>query len=218
MNIHQELFFYGTSDDLKCFFKDLENNVKGDWTVKKTTDEFFAAEYNGQDVNRAVVFISLSDHALQSGKTYVGNITPVNERELSIDEYNSVLKKFDEDIIDSCRKNECRVKISSLTSDEFDPLTQISKEALQKLELFNSFANRRTGSGHSADRERWLDFICQTVEDQQFFKSNDLIDFLQDKSYWKTSEPWEKEMAEKLAEEYEFACDVLNFYISRSKS
>lgn len=216
MKTHQELFFYGTSDDLKCFFKDLENNVKGDWTVKKTTAEFFAAEYTGQDVSRAVVFISLSDHALQSGKTCVGNITPVNGRELSIDEYNSVLKKFDEDIIDLCRKNECRVRISDLTSDEFDPLTQISEDALRKLEAFCNLANKQTGSAHPSDQKRWLEFICQTVEDHRLFDYNDLIGFLQDKSYWKTFGPWDKEMAEKLAEEYSFACRVLNFYRSQS--
>lgn len=53
------------------------------------------------------------------------------------------------------------LKISELTSYEFNPLTFISSNALAKLKTFNLNANKSTGASHPCDKERWFEFICQ---------------------------------------------------------
>ncbi len=65
----------------------------------------------------------------------------------------------------------------------FDPLDYISKEALIKLEQFCFLANKSTGSLHFCDEERWFDFICQTVDDNQILDYDTLYRFLTDEDY-----------------------------------
>lgn len=60
----------------------------------------------------------------------------------------------------------------------------MTQQELDKLESFCNAANKTTGSTHPMDRERWFDFICLTVEDNNVIDSTILARFLQDESYW----------------------------------
>lgn len=76
------------------------------------------------------------------------------------------------------------LNISQPSNDIFEPTTIISKVALEKLKVFCILANKSTGSSRPSDRERWFDFICQTVDDGKMFKYSTLANFLQDEKYW----------------------------------
>ena len=93
------------------------------------------------------------------------------------------------------------------------------KKILKKLELFCDCANKSTGSSHPCDQERWYNFIIQTVHDNRIISTGTLIDFLQDKSYWKKGSghviersAWSEDMAYKLGLEYEQLADFLSYY------
>ncbi len=115
------------------------------------------------------------------------------------------------------------VEIKGPTSDTFEPLDIISKEALKKLKKFSNSANKSTGTSHPCDEERWYDFVCQTIDDDCLIDTETLAKFLMDEDYWGSKEKgrigvigsfaWDEEMAWKLAGEYERLTSILQYYI-----
>lgn len=75
----------------------------------------------------------------------------LEKNSLRVDEYNKILKKFDQDIIEPCKKSNQIIDISELGSHEFAPLIVISEFALNKLKIFCTIANKSTGSSHPSD-------------------------------------------------------------------
>ena len=140
--------------------------------------DYIAFDYLGDKVNQAEVSIYYGFNAWRGGILKVGNIVPLQKNQLTIDEYNAVLDLFYEEIIKPNTKELKGITIVGPESDEFDPLKYISKEALRKLELFCNGANKTTGSSHPSDEERWFDFICQTVDDNQTFDFDTIFRFL----------------------------------------
>ena len=160
MKTYCELYFSGTSDNLRAFVKELKAYINGDWRQVEQSErweDYLFIDYIGTDVDKARVSIYLGND-LAKGQIKVGNIVPLEKNSLSIDEYNSVLKKFNRDIIEPYKRHNHIINISELTNDEFDPLTVISKVALQKLRAFCVAANKSTGSSHPCDQERWYEF------------------------------------------------------------
>lgn len=221
-----ELYFKASPERLERFIDEVQDFVVGDWSVEivdKPTMHWIEFSYKGNRVDHAVVFISIGD-CVSEGQLQVNNIVPLDKSQLSIDEYNSVLRLFYNEIIKPYK--ECHldinIDISRLTDDIFDPKTVISEEALKKLEAFCVAANKSTGANHPCDQERWFSFICQTVDDERIFDSDTLAKFLQDESYWgKRADDfhgamgafaWDEEHAWQLAFEYESACELLQYY------
>ena len=224
MKTYRELYFRGTEDALKTFVKRIGSYATDEW--KKVEDcelgtEYLIFDYIGNSVDKARVFIWLGEH-LRRGELRVVNIVPMGKRELSVDEYNIVLVKFYNDVIRPYKTAEEGIDITEPTSDTFEPTTVITKEALKKLKSFCRNANKSTGSSHPLDRERWFDFICQTVDDNKMFNYDTLTDFLQDEEYWGHKAEknmgvvgdfaWDERNAEKLAAEYENYCEILLYY------
>ncbi len=228
MKIYSELYFSGTSQRLKTFVEEIKNYIKGDWKEEQDErwKEYLTIDYTGDVVDKARVSIYLGDD-LKNGQLKVGNIVPLEKSSLNVEEYNAILNKFNRDIIEPYKRSNHDVDISELSSDEFDPLTVISNTALNKLKKFCNQANKSTGSSHSCDQERWYDFICQTVDDGRMFDYSTLAKFLQDESYWGAKKEgfigvmghyaWDSEQAYELADEYEAACSVLNYYKNKRR-
>ena len=130
--------------------------------------------------------------------------------------------QFYDDIVKPYKECGTELNITQPSEEIFDPTSIITKEALRKLELFSNNANKSTGSSHPFDQERWVDIICQTVDDERIFDYTTLANFLQDETYWgKKSEEfigvigdfsWDEEQAYELASEYERACEILKYY------
>ena len=224
MKTFRELYFIGSEQTLKEFINSFSEYVYGNWSIKCESNSFthwLYVDYLGNQVNKASVCISISDSAINSGELKVNNIVPLEKSELSIDEYNSVLMEFYNDIIKPYKeKTTLDIQISEPTDDEFNPLTVISEKALNKLKSFCNSANKSTGSSHPYDQERWFDFICQTVDDGKEFGYDELAKFLQDESYWgKKNEngAWSEEHAYKLALEYESLCSIVKYYKIRKE-
>lgn len=224
MKIYNELYFRGMSKKLSEFVNEIKKYAVGDWKVEKTSErwkDYLFIDYCGKLVDKARISIYIGDIATED-EINVGNIIPLEKNELTIDEYNAILTKFYEDVIKPYEKINTDLEIKYQNNDNFEPTSVISEKALKKLELFCNSANKSTGSSHPCDRERWFDFICQTVDDGRIFDSTTLADFLQDESYWgeKSDEfigvigkfAWDEEHAYELASEYEMLCEILQYY------
>lgn len=224
MKIFRELYFRGDAEQLQNFIIDIQKYATSEWNYRredKYSSSWIYFDYLGNKVDNARVCISTGEYALQ-GEIKVTNIVPLEKDQLSIEEYNKILEKFYEDIIEPYTVSNHEISIIGPSTDEFDPRTVITNEALSKLEAFCNGANKSTGSSHPCDQERWFDFICQTVDDEKMFDYETLANFLQDESYWGKKEPgfigvmgsfaWAEEQAYQLAAEYENACMLLRYY------
>ncbi|MBI9013865.1 MAG: hypothetical protein JEZ08_16645 [Clostridiales bacterium] len=227
MEIYKELYFNGTSDNLIKFTEEIRNcsseywkSVESDGMLK----DYLLFNYIGSDVDKAQLSIHLGDLSAKTDLR-VTNIVPSEKSQLSIAEYNSILENFYNNVILAFKKENNFIKISELSSDKFDPLSVISKIALDKLRTFTLAANKSTGASHPCDRARWLEFVCQTVDDEQIFDYHTLSNFLKDKEYWgeKAADfhgvmghfAWSEEWADILANEYTVLCEVIEFYKNR---
>jgi len=224
MKTYRELYFRGTSQQLSDFVDHIGKYATGDWELKPRKErwkDYLFFEYKGFIVDKANVSIHVGDR-ITKGELNVGNIVPIEKSQLSVEEYNAVLMRFYEDVIVPYKEQGTELNISQPSDDIFNPTTVISEKALEKLKLFCNSANKSTGSSHPCDRERWLDFICQTVDDNKMFDYSTLSNFLQDENYWgqKPDEyigvmgdyAWEEEQAYELASEYENMCEILLYY------
>lgn len=224
MKIYRELYFKGSPKQLSKFVKEIEKYALGDWSFKKEnghSKDYLFFDYEGEMVDKARVCIHLGDD-IEKGEIKVVNIVPISKDELTVDEYNSVLLQFYNDIIKPYKEQNTEINISQPSDDSFNPTSIISEEALEKLELFCNAANKSTGSSHPYDKERWFDFICQTVDDGKMFDYSTLSNFLSDESYWGKKPDdfiggmgryaWDKEKALELASEYESLCEIVEYY------
>lgn len=224
MHIYKELSFLGDKPAFDAFKNNAPSFATGDWkySTSKRMRDYIAFDYLGDKANQAEVSIYYGINAWRGGILKVGNIVPLQKNQLTIDEYNAVLDLFYEEIIKPNTDELKGITIVGPESDEFDPLKYISKEALRKLERFCNGANKTTGSSHPSDEERWFDFICQTVDDNQTFDFDTIFRFLMDEEYWGKKEPgflgamgrfaWDEEHAGELATEYDNYVRLLRYY------
>lgn len=224
MKTYCELYITGNHEALEKFVTEIQSYATGNWSAELKNEmgtSWLAFDYDGTEMDNSSVCIPLHDFETASS-LHVSNIISLEKNHIDIDEYNDILRKFYNDVIHPYAMDHDEINISPITSDVFDPLTRISKEALDKLTLFCDAANKSTGASHPCDQERWYDFICQTVDDDRIFDYTTLSKFLQDEDYWGKKEPgflgvighfaWDKANAEELASEYEDACSILQYY------
>lgn len=224
MKTYRELYFQGLPEQLERFLQDIKDYSTDVWHFgheDRYGSPWIYFDYSGDVVDHARVCITTGKEILH-GKIKVNNIVPLKKHQLSIDEYNAVLLKFYTDIIIPYKKCHHELDISQPSDDTFDPKSMITETALRKLEAFCNSANKSTGSSHPCDQERWFDFICQTVDDEQIFDYSTLAEFLQDEDFWGSKNPdfcgvigrfaWDEDRAYQLASEYENACTLLEYY------
>src|SRR5262245_16412719 len=92
-----------------------------------------------------------------------------------------------------------------MTEPKADLERWLTPEAAEKLRVFCAVANKRSGSSHPVDRERWYNFIVAAHEGGTEFSASTLARWLVEEGCW------DDETAEKLAIEYEFARGLLAF-------
>lgn len=225
MKIYRELYFKGSEVALRKFIDRVSQIKATDWHImlnQISMVHYLEAKYVGGKYPKAIVSICIEDNYIRNGEIKVGNIVPIEKMQLTLEEYNQLLIAFYNDVIKQYKEQGFDIVIDGPTDDIFDPLTIISEEALEKLKSFCNSANKSTGSAHPSDREKWFDFICQTVEDGRMFDYDTIAKFLQDKTYWGDNRAeylgeggqyaWSEDMAYKLADEYEYGCEILKYY------
>lgn len=144
-------------------------------------------------------FLFLTDHS--SGVLYVSNvISPAHDR-LNYDQYNDILKSFCDGVLAHIQpRNSVEIDLSGGT---IDLSTQLPAEVYKRLQAFSVGANKKTGSSHPFDRERWMDFLIQAVEARAVLDAHTLTRWLVEEGNW------DPEQASRLGEKYEFGRDLL---------
>jgi hypothetical protein len=137
-----------------------------------------------------------------SGTTlYVPNIiSPARDR-LDYDEYNQILKSFAESVLTPLDAQ--NVIEFSLSRMDLELAAQLPKDVYDRLRRFSVAANKKTGSSHPLDQERWMDFLVASDEARVLLDSHTLARWLVE------VEGWKNEQASRLAEEYEFGRELL---------
>lgn len=224
MKTYRELYFRGMPEQLSKFIVEIGEYATGNWSLRERSGrwkEYLFFDYDGDEVDKACVSIYVGDE-ISKDELHVGNIIPKVKSELSIDEYNAILLKFYDNVIKPYKESNIKLDISQPTDDVFNPTSIISEVALKKLKTFCNCANKSTGSSHPCDKERWFDFVCQTVDDGKVFDASTLAEFLQDENYWGKkpdsfignmgSYAWDEKQSYELASDYENLCEVLKYY------
>ena len=140
----------------------------------------------------------------ERGRLHVPNIVPLDDEDLSIDQYNRILDEF---------KDMLRARLPSgsgldvrITSDQAAITDWVSSDAAALLRSFSALANMSTGASHPLDFERWARFLVQAHREGSTLHSSFL-------SQWLVEElGWPKDRAGELARDYALARDLLKVY------
>jgi hypothetical protein len=139
----------------------------------------------------------------EPGTFYVSNIIPVSSDRLSYAEYNTVLEEFFRCVL---RPSAEQIGLTAvLTEAQADLDHWMSPAAAAKLRTFSTSANKRTGSAHPQDRQRWNDFVLSAHRDGSRMDASTLQRWLVE------VEGWSSEVANQLALEYEYGRELLTF-------
>ncbi len=215
MKVMRELFIQGSPDKL-LNLPDIASSVLGaEWERDKETEKQLAREGGGKkpmfcfiskikELPSARLWLAFKEQ----DKLYVSNIVPIDVNKLSQEQYNSILKKFSDDLAE-IQILEPNFKIS-LETDEKDVENFFSAETAKKLSSFSIAANKSTGSSHPLDRERWLDFVISAAEEDSKISPSELERLLIQ------NEKWPPEVADSLSTEYSLAVEVLKAYRKKS--
>jgi hypothetical protein len=134
----------------------------------------------------------------------VPNIVPIAHGELTIAQYNAVLKDFIERIAAPIAGD---IGFTIATTSPRQSLEDwLSPDAAKKLRSFSGLANKSTGTNHPADGERWFDFLVAVHRAGDKLSSGTLARWLHD------VEGWDEESAHRLAGKYETALSLLAHY------
>jgi hypothetical protein len=215
MDDYCELCFAGTDSSLNAlinFLKELKNK---DWTIVSTSIagiEYLQCKYNGALVDKASVFLHRdSDDILK-----VVNIVPTVKAELTIAEYNAVLRLFDKDLIRPSDSflNQHNITVKKDLTGLFNPLNYLSKEAYDKLISFSQNADRTSLPPFA--EEKWYDFVIQTVNDNMVIDSASLSSIMQGKEFlgqyvWTPQETYE------LCTRYDDESNLLKYFLKRKE-
>lgn len=205
MKSFKDFYLSGSRENLQKFMRIISDYIIDDWKQSidsKFKENFIVFTYCGDKVNKASVFLYIKD--LDKLEFRVTNIVPMEKNSLNYDEYNEVLDKCVKDCIIPCA-NDCGLSYK-VTSENVDLEYYMSKESARKLRMFSSAANKSTGSSHPYDQQRWNDFICQTVKDED----KNVISIL---GRWLAEEEgWDDEHATELVIEYEKGIALLEYY------
>jgi hypothetical protein len=170
-----------------------------DEEMKRTGGAWMTFSLTGHP-NLPPAFLFLT-HKADADKFNVTNIiSPARDR-LTYDEYNEILKSFSDAVL--ARVSAQRTIDFDLGGMDVDLAAQLPQDVYSRLRLFSVAANKRTGSSHPLDQERWMDFLIASDKATVSLDSHILARWLVE------VEGWESELASRLAQEYEFGRELL---------
>lgn len=135
---------------------------------------------------------------------YVSNIVPSKSRQLSFDEYNAILARFNDRVVIPVAK-QLGLSPTLSRAGEVGLRDFVSDASARALERFSTAANKSTGSSHPLDNRRWNDFIV-AIHNNGDDLSADVL------RRWLIEDGWDPDSAMDLAIEYERGRDLLKQY------
>jgi hypothetical protein len=138
---------------------------------------------------------------------YASNIIPRSVRELTIDQYNLILRDFHDRLVKPGAKV-IGVPVELSPSDQSIE-DWLSPESAKLLKAFSHGANKSTGSSHPMDRQRWCDFLIA------LHRAGEILDEGLLERWLVEEEKWPDDVALDLICEYEFGRYLLGRFDSQ---
>lgn len=133
---------------------------------------------------------------------YIPNVVPTKSGQLSYDQYNTLLTEFyDNYLVPASAKTDVSVRI---TSDTITDEEVLGVEGARLLESFSLCANKSTGSSHPCDQKRWFAFLVEVCRSDTYVETDKLERIL-------AKQGWSESLCEKLAIQFEFARDFIEY-------
>jgi hypothetical protein len=163
-------------------------------------EDIIQFRYVGSDLPRA----SLTLWARENGYA-VTNIVPAEQGQLSVSEYNSLLRDFVGQVVQPAQSEVGFDQ--SLTNPVRKLDSWISQGAAEALRRFSALANKSTTNSHPNDSERWEQFVVAVhLEEGPPLGTDILMQWLVDIG------GWDEQSAQKLAIDYEKGLSLLQTY------
>jgi hypothetical protein len=210
MKKYRDLIVTMARNESNAFIESLTSSLPRGWRrsyedeerVKSSmSDDRFCFRKDGWN---AILFMGYSD---RRDGLYVSNIVP-SEHELSFDEYNALLEEFYCEVVKP-KSEESGIE-TTLTSNTLRIDDILHEEVVKKLRAFSHGANKSTGNTHPNDFERWLDFVVTS------YRLSSKLDYEMLYRWFVEEEGWYDDMADKLALQYYYSIELLNYYNPRS--
>jgi hypothetical protein len=215
MQVFREMYVRGKSADIAELMNAVEKSLPDSWRRDRTSEDDIQTYMHG--AKSLYCFVHDRDDDLPSATIYLAeksdgvlvasNIHPHKKRQLTHDEYNSILEAFYNQVVKRCaEKMEVPVE---LTSNQADPSDWLLDETAAKLRAFSASGNKGAGFLLTEDHERWFDFIVTAHAEKSQLDASALRRWLIE------IEGWAPEIADQLAGEYAFGGELLTFTGSR---
>jgi len=134
----------------------------------------------------------------------ITNITPNKSGQLSIEQYNSILDTFFDNVIKPNVNDNYQVILSTDTKTIIDYAGQ---ETAEKLEVWIKSANKSTLNTHPLDFERWSSFLISAHQCESELTTTQLEKYLVDE----IGIPDDR-LVSKIVIDYEYGRDLLSEY------
>lgn len=142
------------------------------------------------------------------------NIIPKTVSFLEVEQYNSVVRHFYEDVIEHTRGNDVNAII---TKEENAMQDLISEASYKALVLWESLCNKNSPTSHPNDRERWMDFICELYNNGDKLSLSDFRNWLiEDKGWYYNPEDDDDRTILDLELDLEFGLDLIEHYAKKT--
>lgn len=205
MKKFQDLYFHLNGTDIQKLVESLTRHCQSPWNRRSDKEDGIGGyrPYCFESVgNESLAAAALFLYENEVGVWYVSNIVPTVERELSHEQYNSLLTDFNFKVVTPAIQD--LSVTANLTSDEISIGSVAGPEVEDALKRFSNLANKSTGTSHPYDRKRWMEFILLAQKSPEKPSVELVISTLIDLG-------WSEDWAYDLGIQFEFACDLLTF-------
>lgn len=223
MKIYQDLLLLkGFKEKEKLdFLKKVKETLPANWIFQKTLIENYEKNSGLSAKNilvvlspeikskKANIWLRATENAIE-----VINIVPVNSKELSFDEYNTILNEFLDNCILSVQGYE-NIPVE-MSLDDISLQEILPSNVYQLLCQWEIGCNKDTGNTHPIDEERWLEFLIslhKAFGSQFDYPKENFIEIfkrwlLEEKKEWDNRD----DVVYKLIRDLEYGLELLEKY------
>jgi hypothetical protein len=216
MKAFQKLEIRGEKDHLVDFLTRIKSGEYENFTyVGDKSDDYammiasskeYTATFLSTEIEGAIAYVWL---VISDGELlYVSNITPNKSGQLTYNQYNAILKKFFNEVVEIQNSKGLSVTLSkgSVTIEDFAGI-----ETTNKLKNWINSANPSTLNTHPLDFKRWCDFVFTA-----YLKKSNLTATQFERYLIEEVKIYDEELVSKVVLEYEYSLDLLSEYDKRS--
>ncbi len=216
MKKYVELTIQGDDSSIVAFVEKLKSYSSDSFKFKEVREDNvirdgYYVEFSAKKTSdyKARVILIWNEDGLR-----MCNVIPKTVSFLEVEQYNSVVRHFYEDVIEHSKINGVSVEI---TKEENSMQDLISESSYRALTLWESLCNKSGPTSHPNDRERWMDFICQLYINDDHLSLSDFRNWLiEDKGWYYNPEDEDDRTILDLELELEFGLDLVEHYAKKT--